>query len=226
MLFLLILDYFSFFYSWIKFLLFVLHLQMGVPQSRVWTTGRCRGSWEKCPSIFRSLWFSLPAAPGFLGLWVERLAAEPDLRRAADAARSHHNLHLHGHHRNSSPLVFLSFLEGRPPVALPSRLPNILPHHRQPLVGLGRRSDVRIRRHASGSARQHRVRGEDSSLLQRAAGSRQPDGSPEDAWGRWELSQRSRSVDLWWSALMSLPKKSSKDHFPSSLIMLIKMQSS
>lgn len=83
-----------------------------------------------------------------------------------------------------------SFLssKGRPPVPLPPRLPNILPHHRQPLVGPGRGGDVRVRCHAGGSARQHWIRGEDPSLLQRAAGSRQPDGSAEDARGRWGMS--------------------------------------
>lgn len=88
--------------------------------------------------------------------------------------------------------VFFSFLKGRPPVSLRSRLSNILPHHRQPLVRPGRWSNVRPWRHAGGSARQHRVRGQDPSLLQRAAGSRQPDGSPADPWGGWAMSQRSR----------------------------------
>lgn len=76
---------------------------------------------------------------------------------------------------------------GCPSVPLHSGLPCILPDNRQPLVGAGCGSRVWPQPDFSWSARQHRVRGQDTPLLQWAAGPWQPHGCAAYAWGGWEM---------------------------------------
>lgn len=71
-----------------------------------------------------------------------------------------------------------------PSVTVRSGLPYILPDYWQLLVGPGCRGHIRSQHHLSGSAWQHRVRDQDTSILQWVTGTWQPHGSAANTWGR------------------------------------------